>query len=214
MVYNYGMDKYYTYIHKKPDGSIFYVGKGIGNRAYSKRRNNYWKRIVAKYGYEIEIVAYWENEKEAFEHEKLLIAKYKKLGCELANLTDGGEGASGYKHTESHKIKMTGNNYGASSWGMTFKGKKHSEESKAKMSYNRMGNTNKLGTKISEEAKEKIRQARLGKPVIARRVLSPEYVLKIRESLGYRNIAKLAREYGVGESTIRRIKNGEAYKDV
>jgi hypothetical protein len=97
---------------------------------------------------------------------------------------------------------------------MTFKGKKHTEESREKMSYAQIGNKNKLGKKISEEAKEKIRQAKTGKPLIANRILTNEQVLEIRLALGYRNIAKLARQFGVGESTIRRIRDGERYGDV
>jgi len=138
----------------------------------------------------------------------------KDMGIELCNLTDGGEGSTGYKHTEKHKAKLKGNSYGASSWGMTFKGKKHSEESRAKMSYVRIGNKNKAGTTLSEESKAKISASNLGKPKFKKRVLTAEQVLEIRPRIGYRNIAQLAREYGVSESTIRRIRDGERYGDI
>ena len=208
------MKTHYTYAHSKPDGTIFYIGKGIGRRAYSKNRNDYWKRIVAKYGYEVQILAYWDTEKESLDHEVLLIACMKDMGIELCNLTEGGEGATGYKHSEEHKASLKGNSYGASAWGLTFKGKKHSEESKIKMSYARIGNKYKAGTTLSEESKAKISASNLGKPKLKKRVLTAEQVLEIRPRIGYRNIAKLAREYGVGESTIRRIRNGERYGDI
>ena len=208
------MKTHYTYAHVKPDGTIFYIGKGIGRRAYSKNRNDYWKRIVAKYGYKVEILAHWNTEAEALSHEKLLISCIKDMGIELCNLTDGGEGTIGYKHTQEHKNKLKGNSYGESAWGLTFKGKKHSEESKAKMSYVRIGNKNKLGAKLSEESKVKISKSKAGKIVLAKRVLTNEQVLEIKLKVGYRNIAQLAREYKVGESTIRRIRDGIAYKDV
>ena len=208
------MKTHYTYAHSKPDGTIFYIGKGIGRRAYSKNRNDYWKRIVAKYGYEVQILAYWDTEEEALDHEVLLISCMKDMKIELCNLTDGGEGATGYKHTNEHKTKLKGNSYGASTWGMTFKGKKHSEESKAKMSYVRIGNKNKAGTTLSKESKAKISASNLGKPKFKKRVLTAEQVLEIRPRIGYRNIAQLAREYGVGESTIRRIRDGERYGDI
>ena len=208
------MKTHYTYAHAKPDGTIFYIGKGIGRRAYSKNRNDYWKNIVAKYGYEVQILAHWDTEVEALDHEVLLIACMKDMGIELCNLTDGGEGANGYKHKEEHKAKLKGNTYGASTWGMTFKGKKHSAESRAKMSYVRIGNKNKAGTTLSAESKAKISKAMKGKIVLAKRILSENEVREIRTSLGYRNVAKLARQYGVGETTIRRIRSGEAYKDV
>ena len=212
--YNYTMKTHYTYAHAKPDGTIFYIGKGIGRRAYSKNRNNYWKRIVAKYGYEVQILAHWDTEKEALNHEVLLIACMKDMGIELCNLTEGGEGATGYQHSEEHKASLKGNTYGASTWGLTFKGKKHSKESRAKMSYMRIGNKYKAGTILSEESKAKISKAKKGKIVLAKRVLTVEQVLEIKSRIGYRNIAMLAREYGVGESTSRRIRDGEAYKDI
>jgi hypothetical protein len=158
------MQTHYTYAHTKPDGTIFYIGKGIGRRAYSKNRNDHWKRIVSKYGYEVQILAHWDTEAEALDHEVLLISCMKDMGIELANMTDGGEGATGYQHTE--------------------------------------------------ESKAKISKVRKGKIVLARRVLTVEQVLEIRPRIGYRNIAQLAREYVVGESTIRRIRDGERYGEV
>ncbi|RAZ47421.1 hypothetical protein DP175_03995 [Polynucleobacter paneuropaeus] len=55
---------FYTYAHKKPDGSIFYIGQGSTKykRAYStKGRNKHWHNVVNKHGYEVEILAYWET---------------------------------------------------------------------------------------------------------------------------------------------------------
>jgi len=77
-----------------------------------------------------------------------------------------------------------------------------------------MGNKNKLGKSITEEAKKKISQSLSKKPNLKNRVLTNEQVLEIRAALGYRNVAKLARQFGVGESTIRRIRDGERYGDV
>ena len=143
------MKTHYTYSHNKPDGTPFYIGKGSGRRAFTKRTNPYWKNIVAKYGYEVQILAYWNTHEQALDHEVLLISCMKDMGIELANMTEGGEGCVGFSHphTEEHKQKLKGNTYGASTWGLTFKGKKHSEESKAKMSYARIGNKNKAGFK-------------------------------------------------------------------
>lgn len=101
-------DNFYTYAHYKPDGTIFYVGKGLGKRAYNlKQRNAYWKRVVEKYGApRVEILAYWETEQDAFDHEKSLIMSLKKSGTVLVNATIGGEGISGFNHSKLTKQKM------------------------------------------------------------------------------------------------------------
>ena len=207
---------FYIYQHRKADtNEIFYVGKGKGTRLnQSKGRNQYWHRVVAKHGFVAEYIAQNLDEELAFLAEMEAIDVYKRRGIKLVNITEGGEGATGYKHTAEHIANLKGNKNGVTSWGMTFKNKKHTEESRQKMSYARIGNKNKSGTTLSEESKAKISAAMTGKIVLKRRLLTKEQVLEIRQRLGYRNIAMLAREYGVGESTIRRIRNGEAYKDV
>ena len=207
---------FYIYQHRKADtNEIFYVGKGKGTRLnQSKGRNQYWHRVVAKHGFVAEYIAQNLDEELAFLAEMEAIDVYRRRGIKLVNVTDGGEGASGYKHTAKHKANLKGNKNGATSWGMTFKNKKHTKESRQKMSYSRIGNKNKSGTTLSEESKAKISAAMTGKIVLKKRLLTKEQVLEIRQRLGYRNISMLAREYGVGESTIRRIRNGEAYKDV
>lgn len=98
-----------TYSHHKPDGTLFYVGKGSIKRAYAKdNRNPHWKNIVAKHGgYKVEILANWPTENGAFEHEKFLISCFQNMGLTLANITSGGEGVSGYKHTDAAKVKMS-----------------------------------------------------------------------------------------------------------
>jgi hypothetical protein len=145
---------FYTYAHTKPDGTIFYIGKGQKKRAWRKNgRNTHWKNIVVKYkNYGIEILANWKTEQEAFDHEVLLISCFKDMGYELANLTAGGEGVSNpssetrAKLSESHKGPKNG-----------FFGKKHSNEVKNKMSKER------IGKKHSSETKLKIGMSQLGK---------------------------------------------------
>ena len=82
----------------------FYIG--IGNeksRAYDKKsRTNWWKNI-AKKGYEVEILFEDIDFEEAIKKEIEFVALYgrknNKTGI-LVNLTDGGQGTIGYKHTE------------------------------------------------------------------------------------------------------------------
>lgn len=100
---------FYTYGHYTEDGRLFYVGKGVGRRAYSKtNRNKHWRHIVEKHGLKVEIFSCWATEQEAFEDERFLIACFRDgFGLELCNYTDGGEGSSGYKQTEEQKAKIS-----------------------------------------------------------------------------------------------------------
>lgn len=96
---------FYVYLHRREsDNSVFYVGKGMGNRSHSKKnRNNHWRNIVLKNGYKVEIVQAGMQEWWAFELEKDLIALYGREN--LCNLTDGGEGSSGFV-MPSHSRKI------------------------------------------------------------------------------------------------------------
>lgn len=100
--------KFYVYAHfRADDGRCFYVGKGKAKRAWSTNRSAWWKRTVAKHGYNVQILATWDSEEDAFEHERVLIACFRDLGHPLVNLTDGGEGASGAVRSEETLAKMS-----------------------------------------------------------------------------------------------------------
>jgi len=98
---------YYTYGHYKADSKeLFYIGKGKGNRAHERdSRSDFWRNIVNKHNYIVEIFADWPTEKEAFEHEKFLIQCFRELTV-LCNLTNGGDGCSGYIWTKEQKSKL------------------------------------------------------------------------------------------------------------
>ena len=102
------MNNFYVYLHRrKSDNKVLYVGKGSGNRAYSKdSRNSHWKNTVTKHGYFVEIVFEELTEEEAFSLEKDTILEFTYFGYPLTNKTEGGEGISGYKHTTDSKLKM------------------------------------------------------------------------------------------------------------
>lgn len=88
--------KFYVYIHRRAtDGSVFYVGKGQRNRHESKRwRNKHWHNIVSKNGFTSEIITTFSSEICAFSFEVALIKAYGRKA--LCNMTDGGEGMSGW----------------------------------------------------------------------------------------------------------------------
>lgn len=159
------MNKHKIYLHiRLNDGVPFYVGKGTNKRMNTKsNRNIMWNRIVSKYDYDIIILEDNLSEEESFIMEKYWInrigRKDKGLGP-LFNFTDGGEGISGYTHTDetkniisqSHKgksksldtrIKMSlhksGNNHGQTGENHPMYGRKHSKESIKKMSECKIG---------------------------------------------------------------------------
>lgn len=99
------MDIFYVYQHIRLDeNNIFYVGKGKNFRhSETSNRNKYWHNIVNKSGFRYEIVFDKLDEELALLVEMELIDKYRKLNYKLVNMTDGGEGVSGYKHTDETK---------------------------------------------------------------------------------------------------------------
>lgn len=100
---------YYTYIHyKDTNKQPFYVGKGIGKRAWStSNRNLHWKNTVSKHGFSAEIIGRWDSEPEAFEHEQFLISCFRDLGHKLVNQTAGGEGSSGRVASEQFRQRAS-----------------------------------------------------------------------------------------------------------
>lgn len=147
----------YTYAHYKPEGGLFYIGKGTKKRAFQMDgRNKYWQNIVNKYGRpHVELLARWDTEQEAFSHEKLLISCFKDMGFKLVNLTDGGEGTSGYKLSDDTK-KVISKNV-AKLW--------QNPEYRLHMSVVKIGKpSNAKGLKHSPETIERMRQSKIGKP--------------------------------------------------
>lgn len=101
---------YYVYIHlRSTNKNPFYVGKGTGRRGWAANktadRTSRWIRTSLKNGVTIEIAQDNLSEDDAFLLEMWLIAKLRHEGCDLCNLTDGGDGTSGAKKTESDRLR-------------------------------------------------------------------------------------------------------------
>lgn len=102
------MNKYYIYAHSKPCGEVFYVGKGSNKRLFTTgNRNEFWKRIVKKYGYTASILEECLTEKEAYAREIFWISYYKELGQCVANFTNGGDGVNVDKRWWNEKISAS-----------------------------------------------------------------------------------------------------------
>jgi hypothetical protein len=155
-------DIFYVYEHWRPDeGVIFYVGKGQKRRAWDahRGRNRWHKFIFAKLKamgikHEVRIVQKEMSERAAFDKEVELIAYWRAQGADLVNITDGGDGPSGRKHTEEWKQANS----------LRMKGRKPSEETRAKMSAAAMGNKKGLGKKRPQWAIDATANAQRGVP--------------------------------------------------
>jgi hypothetical protein len=77
--------RFYVYIHRDPEGKVFYVGKGEGSRAWEKeKRHSMWKRYIKRFNDKYYVEIYRDNlsEEEALELEEELMSNY---GGQLIN---------------------------------------------------------------------------------------------------------------------------------
>ena len=87
---------FYVYEHLRKDtNAVFYVGKGIGDRAGRKNnRNQHWHNIVNKCGgFDVKYLVKDVDEELAYLCEEERIDQLKRIGAVLVNMTAGGEGA-------------------------------------------------------------------------------------------------------------------------
>ena len=169
------MNTAYVYTLTDPrNGMPFYVGKGHGKRCeahldeakyYTKRKSKKLNKIrkLMSLGMKPIITKVEENvsDAQAIDFECFLIAEMRDIGIPLTNMTDGGDGAQGYKHTEEHKKYVT----------QLFKGRIVSEETKQKMRKpkSEQGRANIAKARLtttyrpSQETKQKTSEALLGR---------------------------------------------------
>lgn len=178
------MGRHYLYSHTREDtGKVFYIGIGtknlkgkgitnIYNRAYSKNRSKFWKRIVNKTKYKIDILFESDDYNEIKEKE---IKYIKEIGRRdrnegsLCNLTDGGDGAIGVQCGEEKRRKLKEFNK-----KLYQEGKSHlcKSEHYLKLSEIMKGNTHAKGSKRTTEELAHLYKCRLEK--ISKRVIQED----------------------------------------
>lgn len=179
---------YFLYRHIRLDNQTpFYIGIGtfVKNgptlkqkyrRAFSKgKRNKYWINIVNKHGYEVEIMFHTKSIDLIKEKEKEFINLYgrRSSGGILCNLTDGGFGIEGFKHSDESKskigvssrerprkkgYKLNLTEEGRNNIILAQTGKKVSEETRKKISNHLLGNSRGKGHSVSESHRLKIKE--------------------------------------------------------
>jgi len=178
---------YYVYQHRRKDtNAVFYIGKGKGYRCnQTTGRNAYWHRVVDKHGFTVEKILTDLDEEFALLAELELIDQYKKLNLPLANLSEGGQGTSGYKFTPEQIKNLAAAHVGH----------KHSPETKAKMSAakkgklpNNTGKAYKMKLPMPLELRLQLGEQRSG------RVMSKESSMKKSLATKGRPLSKTNRE--------------------
>jgi len=171
-----------VYQHIRLDtNEIFYIGIGKTlTRATSKlNRNRYWKNIINKTEYNVEILFNDLTWEESCQIEKYLIKYYgrKDLGLgNLVNMTDGGDGILNLHKDSRDKISKSMKN------NKKFLNKTHTKETKQKLSIFR------TGLKYTKEHCENIRLSKLNHTFKNKKVINIK-TLEIYDSA--KNVAKL-----------------------
>lgn len=140
--------------------------------AKAKRHNMLFHKAIRKYGEENfcwEILDTVMFSDLLLELEKFYIQKYNSRVPNGYNMTDGGEGVAGHKHSKETREKLRLSHLGKTPSAETRKkmsaagmGKITSEETREKIRLQKLGNKWNLGSHRSEESKKKMSIARTG----------------------------------------------------
>jgi hypothetical protein len=212
------------------DNTVFYVGKGFGKRMYwhkshalkgdhhNKHLQNKIRKLLGEGG-KILYNKVFESEIEELVFKKE-IETIKEYGFEnLCNLTIGGEGSTGYLHSQASIEKMkkyaasrnwigeNNPNYGGGNW---------SEESKKNFSeYKKIStkgeNNSFFGKTHSKEAKSKMSESRSGENHVFYGKKRVEHSKKMAgegsptAKLTFELVTKMREEYLRGDTSYRKL---------
>jgi hypothetical protein len=209
---------YYTYAYLREDRTPYYIGKGKNARAFLAHKRRKGRLVPLPSKDRILILKKFENENEAFKHEKYMIAilgrKNNGTGI-LRNFTDGGEGISGYKFSEESKLTKS----------IIMTGKKRGEpsvETKEKIRKSNLGKTpwnkGKKGLQVhNEETRKQMSKSHTGKKMenstIEKRTKSickKTYKVISPEKIEYyiNNICEFCRNNNLDSGNMYRVLSG------
>lgn len=210
----------YVYRHIRLDkNEPFYIGIGSDEKYHRAgertRRNNLWKKIIAKTDYEIEILIDGVSYDFAKIKEIEFITLYGRIidnSGTLCNLTMGGEGAKGFIFSEEAKRKSSEKQ----------KGRKFTQEHVEKIRIARIGckmpkrtkehqsklDAYKIGRPLKDSTKEKLRLANIGKVSPRRRKIA-QYDLSGNFIKQYDFVLQAAKELGKNHGSISDCANGK-----
>ena len=196
----------------------YYVGKGQGNRAFSP----YQRRIpTPKDKAFIAFIQEGLTEREAFDLERYCIAAYGRIDTNtgiLLNLTDGGEGPSGFRFSDELKARMSIVQRSSMTQERKDKisraklGQKHSLKTREKMSESRRGHG------VSPETRSKISRTLEGHlhPPERRAALSrakAQYLYELTDPEGEiyvtESITEFARQYNLSQGNLSNVVHGK-----
>jgi hypothetical protein len=208
----------YAYLRSKPSQhgpkySPFYIGKGKGDRAFVRRNR------ITPTPADVSFIVFVQEgltEEEALNLEKFCINLYGRIDNQtgiLRNLTDGGEGLSGFSPSSETRNKISASNKGKT------KGRKLSEETKRKISSATSGKNNPRWKKeVTLEtrrkmslAKQDFQMSELAKQKMV--ATSAMYLYELIDANGdvyvTENLACFARQYNLTVQLLRLVVNGK-----
>lgn len=197
--------RFYIYAYLRTNGTPYYIGKGQGRRAYSSHH------IIKPPKDHRRIIIMESNLTElgALALERFYIKWYGRKSNNtgiLHNFTDGGEGMSGYKHTNEAKAAVGKANSGTNSYWYGKKRPEHSEFMKQQV--------------VSDETREKLRisasgskNGMFGKSHTQEHIdkLSKEYIITNPEGEVYviKNLRKFCRDNNLDRGNLQRVAKGK-----
>ncbi len=143
-----------------------------------ERSTSHIHKAIGKYGrdaFRVVVLEHCDDDETARAREVVWIRALETKTPNGFNLTDGGDGTSGFRPSDETRAKLSAARRGSKRSAETRakmsaaqRGRpRHSDETKAKIAASKLGNTYSVGRKLSEETRAKISAGNTGKEISA-----------------------------------------------